>query len=58
MTIWSVISGGLRLAGGGEVLDLAPGQFGLIPAALEAYSIQPSGMTDVLQVEYPGRKAN
>jgi len=58
MTIWSVISGHLRLSGGGEVLDLAPGHFGLIPAALEECPIQPLGTTEVLQIEYPGAEKN
>jgi mannose-6-phosphate isomerase len=54
MTIWAVISGALRLSGGGEVLELAAGQFGLVPASLDASPIQAIGPTQVLQVEYPG----
>ena len=53
LTILAVLTGTLTVTGGGETVDLGPGQFCLLPAALTDFALATRGATQFLQVR-PG----
>ena len=54
--VLAVVRGRVRLTGGGEVLDLGPGQFALIPATLEDGRLEAQAGATMLRVD-AGRRA-
>lgn len=54
--IIAVLSGGLKISGGGESVDLCPGRFCLLPAALDLVHIEAVGDAVILETG-PGKQA-